>query len=95
MDVTSLERLTLFNRGVNSVGDYNEIQILFPNVTQLSLEINLFETWEKMFKLSDQLPNLSVLDLNFNSFYFKREQVQFLNDFNTLTQNSGKCVHSN
>ena len=89
MDVSSLSQLTLFNRGVNSVGENNEIKILFPNVTQLSLEINLLNTWEKVFKLADQLPDLNILDLNFNHFAFKREQIQDLNNFNTISSGSG------
>jgi hypothetical protein len=92
MDVTSLKSLTLFNRAVNSIGDHNEIRVLFPNVDQLSMEINLMETWEKVFQLSDQLPNLNILDLNFNSFYFKTEQVQFLNDFKSISSGNGTFI---
>ena len=95
MDVTSLRSLTLFNRAVNSIGDNNEIRVLFPNVDQLSIEINLLETWQKVFSLSDQLPNLKVLDLNFNSFYFKSEQIQFLNDFNTISSEQGITTPEN
>lgn len=85
MNVTSLAQLTLFNRGVNSLGEHNEIQKLFPNVTQLSLEINLLNSWEKVFGLAEELPDLNILDLNFNHYAFKTEQIQNLNDFNEIT----------
>lgn len=81
MDVTHLQHLTLFNRGVNSLGTRNEIRALFPNLTQLSLEISLISTWEQVFRLSEQLPNLKLLDLNYNCFYFLSEKTQFLNEF--------------
>lgn len=90
MDVTSLTSLTLFNRGVNSIGSNNEIQVLFPNVSQLSIEINLLESWEKIFALSAQLPKLTVLDLNFNVIHFKRELLQFSNNFNAIASEIGK-----
>lgn len=90
MDVTSLTSLTLFNRGVNSIGSNDEIKALFPNVSQLSIEINLLESWEKVFALSEQLPRLTVLDLNFNVLHFKHELTQFLNDFDAVTSQIGR-----
>lgn len=90
MDVTSLTSLTLFNRGVNSVGANDEIKILFPNVSQLSIEVNLLESWEKVFQLSEQLPKLTVLDLNFNVIHFNSEKLQMLNDFLSVAPNLRK-----
>ena len=92
MDVKHLNHLTLFNRGVNGLGNNDEIKILFPNVSQLSIEINLISKWKEIFRLSEQLPNLKLLDLNFNYFTFEQEQVQFLNDFKIVESGPGRIL---
>lgn len=81
MDVTHLRQLTLFNRGVVSLGHPSELPTLFPNIRNLSLEINMIPTWEKIFDLSNRLPHLRVLDLNYNSFYFDSDTIQARRDF--------------
>ena len=81
MDVTHLRQLTLFNRGVVSFGHPCELPTLFPNIRNLSLEINMIPTWKHVFELSKLLPMLRVLDLNYNSFAFEADQMEFRADF--------------
>jgi hypothetical protein len=93
MDVNHLSHLTLFNRGVNKFGENNEILVLFPNITQLCLEISLISSWEQIFKLSKQVPNLKLLDLNYNSFLFSTEKIQLINKFNLNIENKSISLY--
>lgn len=92
MDVENLTHITLFNEGMNSFGKFNELPILFSKVIQLSLEINLISSWSDMLQLSHLLPNLEILDLNFNFLHFDFEIENYKNHFDNLTQNTQKEI---
>lgn len=89
MDVTHLTHLTLFNRGVNSLGSNNELQTVFPNLEHLSMEINLISSWRQIFELSNQFSKIKILDLNFNSFKFDAELIESLNHFDQINSSNG------
>lgn len=65
-DLKRMSLLSLSDQGISGFGAKGEIRSLFPVLKELSLERNLIGSWNEVFRLSIECPNLEILVLNDN-----------------------------